>query len=92
MRIMLATTPIRPTPTTFPPIGILSVLSHLKRNGIDGAEFYHIDANRPTYEDALTHILAYKPDVLAISSVVSTAYSYTKQLADDIAQAQSQDR
>ena len=87
MRIMLATTPIRPTPTTFPPIGILSVLSHLKRNGIDGAEFYHIDANRPTYEDALTHILAYKPDVLAISSVVSTAYSYTKQLADDIKKA-----
>ena len=81
MNVMLITTPIRPTPTNFPPIGSLSIISYLKRHGIDDVEFYNIDANRPSFEAALAHIVAHNPDVLGISSVVSTAYEYTLRIS-----------
>ena len=85
MKVMLVTTPIRPIPTIFPPIGSLSILAYLEKHGtgID-TDFFHIDALRPRYEDALARILAARPDVLGISSVVSTAYAYTKRLALDV--------
>jgi len=83
MKIMLITTPIRPVATSFPPIGSLSIIKYLRKHGIE-VEFYNIDANRPEYENAIEHILDFKPDVLGISAVVSTAYSYTKQLSLDI--------
>lgn len=81
MKIMMITTPIRPTPTNFPPIGSLSIISYLRRNGVEGVEFYNIDANRPSFDEALSHIVAARPDVLGISSVVSTAYEYTKKIS-----------
>jgi anaerobic magnesium-protoporphyrin IX monomethyl ester cyclase len=84
MKIMLVTTPIRPIPTTYPPFGCLALIAYLRRQGIDGVEFYNIDANRPTYEEALAHIVAARPDVLGISAVVSTAYDYTKRLSTDV--------
>jgi len=80
---MLITTPIRPVPTAFPPMGSLSIIKFLRKQGLE-AEFYNIDANRPQYEDALQHIIDVAPDVLGISSVVSTAYTYTKQLSLDV--------
>ncbi|PCI40931.1 MAG: radical SAM protein [Rhodospirillaceae bacterium] len=83
MNIMMVTTPIRPVPTSFPPMGSLSIVKYLRTQGLD-VEFYNIDANRPTYEDAVQHIIDANPDVLGISSVVSTAYSYTKQLSLDV--------
>ena len=83
MKVMLVTTPIRPLPTYFPPIGSLSIISYLRKHGIP-VDFYHIDALRPTYDEALQHIVAARPDVLGISSVVSTAYEYTKRLALDV--------
>jgi len=84
MKITIVTTPIRPTATSFPPIGSLSVIKYLKRHGFSDVDFYNIDANRPKYEDVLKHIETVSPDVLGISAVVSTAYAYTKQLADDV--------
>ena len=84
MKIMIATTPIRPKPTYFPPIGSLSIINYLRKHGIGDVEFYNIDANRPSHEDVLAHIRDAKPDVFAISAVVSTAYAYTKKLADDV--------
>ena len=81
VKVILITTPIRPSPTNFPPIGSLSIISYLNRNGVDDVEFYHIDANRPNFDDAVAHIVAAKPNVLGISSVVSTAYEYTKKIS-----------
>lgn len=82
MKIMLCTTPIRMEPTDFPPFGSLGLIKYLRDRGIE-VEFYHIDANRPDYDEVLRHIEASRPDVLGISAVVSTAYAYTKRLALD---------
>jgi anaerobic magnesium-protoporphyrin IX monomethyl ester cyclase len=86
MTTMIVTTPIRPYPTSFVPIGSLSILNYLRKNGIDDAEFYNIDGNRPSYAEVLSHITARRPEILGISAVVSTAYAYTKRLAHDVKQ------
>lgn len=83
MKVVLITTPIRPIPTAFPPIGSLSIINYLRKYDIP-VDFYHIDALRPSYEEALKYIVDSRPDVLGISSVVSTAYMYTKRLALDV--------
>ncbi len=79
-RIVFCTTPIRPIPTDFPPVGSLSVISALQRAGFTGVEFYNIDLLRPSFEEAVAHIVDRRPDILAVSAVVSTAYDYTKKL------------
>lgn len=81
MKVLLVTTPIRPTPTPFPPFGSLALLQYLRKNGIEGAAFYDIDCLRPSFEEAVDHIVREAPDVLGISAVVSTAYAYTKKLS-----------
>lgn len=87
MKVLVVTTPIRPVPTTYPPIGTLCLLKYLRRHGFDDVELYDIDGNRPAYEEALAHIVASRPDVLGISSVVSTAYAYAKRLSLDVKKA-----
>ena len=84
MKVMLATTPIRPVPTAFPPFGSLTLMKYLRKNGFNDLEFYNIDGNRPSYEEVLDHIRAAKPDVFGISAVVSTAYEYSKRLSLDV--------
>lgn len=84
MKVMIVTTPIRPIPTNYPPIGSLALIRYLRRHGIDDVDFYNIDGNRPSYESVLDHIRASRPDVLGISAVVSTAYAYTKRLSVDV--------
>jgi anaerobic magnesium-protoporphyrin IX monomethyl ester cyclase len=83
-KILVVTTPIRPTPAEFPPLGSLSIVSALNKSGFNDTEFYHIDLLRPDYEDVIAHIRSQKPDILGISAVVSTAYEYTKKLSLDI--------
>ena len=84
LKIVVITTPIRPVPTDFPPIGALSVITALKTAGYTSTKFYDIDRLRPSYDDAINHIINLKPDILGISAVVSTAYEYTKKLSLDI--------
>jgi anaerobic magnesium-protoporphyrin IX monomethyl ester cyclase len=84
MKIMIVTTPIRPYPTSFVPIGSLSIINYLRKHGHADVDFYNIDGNRPSYADVLAHIAEAKPQVLGISAVVSTAYAYTKRLAHDV--------
>ncbi|NQV85877.1 MAG: cobalamin B12-binding domain-containing protein [Woeseiaceae bacterium] len=84
MDTMIVTTPIRPVPTNYPPIGSLALINYLRKHGHTDVEFYNIDGNRPTYEEALDHIVRAKPRVLGISAVVSTAYAYTKRLSIDV--------
>jgi len=80
-RALIITTPIRPVPTDFPPIGSLSIVSYVRRHGAGEIDFYNIDANRPRFEEAVDFIVRFKPDVLGISAVVSTAYEYTKKIS-----------
>jgi radical SAM superfamily enzyme YgiQ (UPF0313 family) len=84
MRILMMTTPIRPEPTSFPPIAVLSIINYLRKNGIDDVDFLNIDGMRPRYEDVLAHIERTRPEVIGISAVVSTAYAYTRRLTLDI--------
>ena len=84
MKITIVTTPIRPTPTTFPPVGSLSIIKYLKRHGFENVNFYNIDANRPSYDEVLEHFRQVRPEILGISAVVSTAYAYVKRLANDV--------
>lgn len=83
-KIVVCTTPLRPVPTDYPPIGSLSVLSALNKAGFDNTVFYNIDLLRPEFEEALATLEKEKPDILGISAVVSTAYSYVKKLSLEI--------
>ncbi|MEQ9325841.1 MAG: radical SAM protein, partial [Rhodospirillales bacterium] len=81
MKTLIVSTPIRPVPTSFPPFGSLALLQYLRKNGVDDVDFYNIDANRPTFEEAVDEIVRRNPGILGISAVVSTAYEYTKRLS-----------
>jgi anaerobic magnesium-protoporphyrin IX monomethyl ester cyclase len=83
-KILITTTPIRPVPTEFPPLGSLSIISALNKGGFTNTEFYHIDLLRPDFNDAIAHICSAKPDIIGISAVVSTAYEYTKKMSLEI--------
>lgn len=79
MDIVFTTTPIRPVPTAYPPFGAMAVITALRRAGYD-PYFYDIDGLRPPFEEVVEFITRRRPRVLAISAVVSTAYSYVKRL------------
>ena len=83
-KILIVTTPLRPLPTDFPPMGSLSVITALHKAGFDKTEFYNIDFLRPSFSEVLDYIESKKPDILGISAVVSTAYEYTKNLSLEI--------
>ena len=81
MKICICTTPIRNDPTGFPPLGSLAIIQSLRKIGHD-AQFYNIDYWRPDKEPISAYFYDNQFDVVGISAVVSTAYSYTKYLAD----------
>jgi anaerobic magnesium-protoporphyrin IX monomethyl ester cyclase len=83
-KILIITTPIRPIPTDFPPLGSLSILTALGKAGFENNEFYNIDYLRPEYSEILRHLKENKPDILGISAVVSTAYAFVKKISIDI--------
>ena len=80
MKICIATTQIRPVPTYFPPFGSLAIIQSLRGIGED-AEFYNIDYHRYAESEIESYFKEKQFDVVGISSVVSTAYAYTKFLA-----------
>ena len=80
-KIIIATIPLRGTPTDFPPMGSLSVITSLKRAGFTNAHFYNADLLRPTFNEIIDYIKKEQPDIFGISAVVSTAYAYTKKLS-----------
>ena len=83
MKVVLCTTPNRPTPTSYPPFGALAIIGALRRAGYD-PYFYDIDGLRPTFFEVERFFTEHKPDVVGISAVVSTAYAYSKRLAQTI--------
>ncbi|MBI2470425.1 MAG: B12-binding domain-containing radical SAM protein [Planctomycetes bacterium] len=84
MKIMITTTPNSERPSFFPPIGALSVMNYARKRTPHEFKFYNIDYFRHSYLETLSKILAYRPDIFAISAVVSTSYSYTKRITRDV--------
>lgn len=81
MKICICTTPIRPYPTSFPPFGSMVIIQSLRKIGAD-VNFFHIDFHRPTEQEVMDYFKENQFDVIGISSVVSTAYAYTKKLSN----------
>jgi len=79
MKICICTTPIRPSPTKFPPFGSMAIIQSLRNVGED-VSFYHIDYHRYKHEQISEYFSKNKFDMVGISAVVSTAYAYTKYL------------
>ena len=80
MKICIVTTPIRPKPCGFPPMGSMSIIQSLREVGQE-VFFYHIDYHRYSKEDNYNYFKKNQFDVVGISAVVSTAYEYTKYLS-----------
>ena len=79
-KICICTTPIRPVPTTFPPLGSMSIIETL-RPLCSEIKFLHIDYHRYNEEYLLNYFKENNFDFVGISAVVSTAYAYTKYLS-----------
>ncbi len=79
MKICICTTPIRPVPTTWPPFGSMAVIQSLRNIG-EKVSFYHIDYHRYNHSQNSEYFASQQFDMVGISSVVSTAYAYTKYL------------
>ncbi len=83
MKICICTTPIRPEPTTFPPLGSLAIIQSLQSIGLK-PEFYNIDFHRYNKNEIKNYFQNKQFDIVGISAVVSTAYSFTKELCSTI--------
>ena len=82
-KICICTTPIRPEPVDFPPFGSMAIIQSLQQIG-ENPEFYHIDYFRPDEDEIIQYFQDNQFDMVGISSVVSTAYTVTKQIAEII--------
>lgn len=80
IRGAICTTPIRPVPTDFPPLGSLAIIQSLQKIEV-GMEFYNIDYFRPSETEIEKYFAERQFDFVGISAVVSTAYSFTKTLS-----------
>ena len=75
--------PIRPVPTSFPPFGSMAIIQSLREEGQD-VSFYNIDYYRYSEDQIIDYFTKNQFDMVGISAVVSTAYSYTKYLSNII--------
>lgn len=89
MNISLCTTPIRPKPTTFPPLGSMAIIQSLRKDNLN-VDFFHIDYFRFSDDYIKEYYKNNNFDVVLISAVVSTAYAYTKYLCKIIKEINNQ--
>ena len=83
-KILFVTTPLQQSLNIFPPMGSLSIITALNKAGFENIDLLNTDFLRLPFHEVLAFIEKEKPDILAISSVVSTAYEYTKKLSLEI--------
>ncbi len=79
MASCILTTPIRPSPTTFPPLGSMAIIQALRSVG-EETNFLHIDYHRYDNNYLEEYFEKNKFDFIGVSAVVSTAYAYTKYI------------
>jgi len=84
MKILIVTIPLRDSPDRSIPYGALTIMNYVRKHGYGDVALYHIDDLRPTFDEAIKYITDYKPDVLGISAIVSTAYEFTKSLSLEV--------
>ena len=84
LRTLFINLPHRNLPDNFPPYGAMAVITALHRAGYVDTSFYNMDVIRPTRQEALDYITSFNPDVLAISSPVSTGYEGCKFFSEKI--------
>ncbi len=84
MKIMFCNIPMRSDFEPFPPVGITRLIDSLNEAGFQKTEFYNIDLLRPSKDEVVDFFIAKKPDIVGISAVVSTSYSYVKWLTGAI--------
>lgn len=80
MKICICTTPIRPAPTYFPPLGSMAIIQSLRKIG-EAPQFFNIDYHRFEKTAVEEYFSNNQFDIVGISAVVSTAYAYTKFLS-----------
>lgn len=83
MRICICTTSIRPTPTSYPPLGSMAIIQSIRKTGKE-VQFYNIDYFRPNHDEVVAYFGENQFDIVGISAVVSTAYAYTKYISNVI--------
>ncbi len=86
MKILLCNLPIRDKATEFPPVACTILYNVLKNAGYSPF-FYDIDVKRPSGEELYCFFKKERFDIVGISAVVSTGYSYTKFLSQTIKKA-----
>lgn len=79
MKFILITIPIRSRTSNYPPVGATALLDALINAGYN-SRLYDIDGLRPDFEEVVDFFRLEQPDILGISTCVSTAYKYTKEL------------
>ncbi|MDP2923782.1 MAG: radical SAM protein [Candidatus Omnitrophota bacterium] len=87
MKILLCNLPIRDKASEFPPVACTVLYNVLKRAGYNNSTFYDIDVKRPSAEELNRFFKEERFDIVGISAVVSTGYSYTKFLSETIKKA-----
>jgi len=65
----------------FPPVGCLSILQYLRKNGFEDCEFINVDYYRYSVDEVIEKIAENETDILGISAVTSTTYRFTKDIS-----------
>ena len=82
MKIIFCNIPIRKEGGVFPPLGVTRLIDALHEAKTEcEIDFYNIDMLRPKENEVVEYFIENKPDVVAISAVVSTSYGYVKWLS-----------
>ena len=84
MKIIICNIPLRGEASVFPPVGVTRVIESLWDAGYSNVEFYNTDLLRPTEAEMIEHFLEAKPDIIGISAVVSTSYTFVNTFSNNI--------
>lgn len=89
MKILLCNLALRDKADAFPPAACTILYNFLKSAGYDPI-FYDIDVKRPSFEELYHFFMKEQFDIVGISAIVSTGYSYAKSLSQTIKRASPQ--
>lgn len=82
--ITMINTPNRQDPTRFPPYGVMSIMSYLRRSGFNNIGFVNVDYYRYTVNEIVDNVVHGKTDIVGLSAVTSTSYNFVKELSLEI--------
>lgn len=80
-KILLVNIPSGPYPTDYPPVGISRVIEGLNSDLNCEVSFLDLDYYRPSFEEIENKIQKFKPQIVGFSAILTTAYSYLKELS-----------